>query len=252
MGGIELLFSLVMAAVVGPFVALLLGAAQAVAVAVPPVWLGRTLAGRYGGPALLWALGVLGAGAAVLAGGMAALGSDFLTVWAWSAGLALLPLVAAELWADGDFTQGRAWRELAAIVTVPASVMAVGTASAHALGPFDAPRPSPRLGAHGYVGTWSGGGGWLRLEVGGRAVVTRVPYQQDMEERTCTGEGTWSFREARADDSEGVDLSLPCSPQWLHSWEVAGTADRPELFLLIGDPDYADVRVLRKHEGVSR
>lgn len=47
----------------------------------------------------------------------------------------------------------------------------------------------------------------------------------------------------------GVALTVPDCKEAELRWEVAGTEERPELFVLMGDPDAGEVTVLRKQTG---
>lgn len=65
----------------------------------------------------------------------------------------------------------------------------------------------------------------------------------------CSGRGTWKPVEEDRIDRAGVFLAVPDCEGAQRMWQVAGTDERPELFVLLGDPDSGNVVVLRKRAG---
>jgi hypothetical protein len=76
---------------------------------------------------------------------------------------------------------------------------------------------------------------------------------EDVE--VCDGTGTWSLdMEGReelwsgqgAEDRDGVVVRLDggCGEQTY--WTIGGTEREPELFVLFGDPDAGDLRILKQ------
>lgn len=92
-------------------------------------------------------------------------------------------------------------------------------------------------------------GDGVRLELGARGEVTarELPVHDGFDVvRRCSGHGTWKPVEAALDGRAGVAVSVPGCEDAESVWQVAGTRERPELFVLMGDPDAGDVAVLRK------
>ncbi|GGV76857.1 hypothetical protein GCM10010294_43540 [Streptomyces griseoloalbus] len=113
----------------------------------------------------------------------------------------------------------------------------------------------PKLSAGQLAGVWRGDdGAVLRLLPGGRAESTALPARGAFDDApdaedfvVCEGSGTWSpDTPDRAGERDGVLLSLDgdCGRETV--WTIGGTADDPELFVLFGDPDAGDLRVLTR------
>ncbi|CAL9498115.1 hypothetical protein SUDANB6_03389 [Streptomyces sp. enrichment culture] len=137
-----------------------------------------------------------------------------------------------------------------------------GLLAADRMGLIDTYEP-PVLPAARLAGTWYGeDGAVLRLESGGRAVLTRLPEQPGSSEgradeafAVCDGTGTWSLdREGRADlhpgDGPGARDGVAVRPGGgcgqVTYWTIGGTGRRPELFVLFGDPDAGDLHILTR------
>lgn len=101
-----------------------------------------------------------------------------------------------------------------------------------------------RRGAHGSS---------LRLSPGGRAGPTRLPAHGGVDEEgdfaLCDGTGTWTCEQSGDfpdTDRDGV-LVRPgggCGQETYGT--VGGTEQDPELFVLFGDPDAGDLRILTR------
>ncbi|MEU9351644.1 hypothetical protein AB0D65_11670 [Streptomyces griseoloalbus] len=114
---------------------------------------------------------------------------------------------------------------------------------------------APKLSAGQLAGVWRGDdGAVLRLLPGGRAEGTALPAQGTSGESpdaqdfvVCEGAGTWRLgTPERAGERDGVLLRLDggCGRETV--WTIGGTADAPELFVLFGDPDAGDLRILTR------
>ncbi|SDM72180.1 hypothetical protein SAMN04487981_102375 [Streptomyces sp. cf386] len=109
----------------------------------------------------------------------------------------------------------------------------------------------PRLTADELTGVWRGeDGAVLRLHPGGRAELTDLPTESESGDwlaeppfAVCEGTGTWLLdREGR--DGVVVRLDGGCGRQT--RWTIGGTERDPELFVLFGDPDAGDLRILKR------
>lgn len=109
----------------------------------------------------------------------------------------------------------------------------------------------PKLSLQQLTGAWRGEGGTvLRLHPDGRAELTALPTESESRDwlddppfAVCDGTGTWHpERENR--DAVAVRPGGGCGQQT--NWTIGGTKDRPELFVLFGDPDAGDLRILTR------
>ncbi|WP_455351139.1 hypothetical protein [Streptomyces sp. SYSU K217416] len=251
-GGFGVLLVMGCLCLAAPVVLPAAGYMQAMLYAAPAAGVGRVLARRLPGPGLLWGL-VAAAGLSGLLALPVSLfrGVPYLRAWGWLALFGVLPALSVALFHNRTVTE-KAIRKRIALVTgvVVLAVLwagVIGLATGHLSG-----YEPPKLSRDDLVGVWHGQheAGAMRLESGGRAVVSGVPYEAE-ENRfadpapRCTGEGTWEHRSATTYQRAGVDVTVTgCAG--LGGWEVAGSDARPELFVLVGDPDAGDVRVLRK------
>ncbi|MEV5608009.1 hypothetical protein [Streptomyces sp. NPDC052225] len=113
----------------------------------------------------------------------------------------------------------------------------------------------PHLTTAELAGVWRGeDGAELRLTSGGRARAVRLPYDYEWDAdsasgesslKRCEGGGTWRWTDS--DDfvagDPGIDLDA-CDTTL--TWTIGGTAERPELYYLFGDPDSGELRILRR------
>ncbi|MER5596726.1 hypothetical protein [Streptomyces sp. NPDC002265] len=197
-------------------------------------------------------LGVLWAAAAAL-------------LWDWpfgatalvSAGLGVLPVLAVAHARRRARTGARAWGTWdlwwrAGAASVALFVLAVaGGAGATGTGLVRTYEP-PSLSADRLAGVWRGeDGAVLRLRPDGRAGLSRVPAQPVFgtadDFTVCDGTGTWAFETDREEDGRDavvVRLGGGCGQET--SWTVGGTARSPELFVLLGDPDAGELRILKR------
>ncbi|MFI5689189.1 hypothetical protein [Streptomyces sp. NPDC051636] len=115
----------------------------------------------------------------------------------------------------------------------------------------------PKLTTTELTGVWHGtDGAELRLRPGGRAEAGRLPAEpadEDWRRRdyvTCEGSGTWE-PDADADNAgrDGVLVRLDGDCGEDTHWSISGSEDAPELFVLFGDPDGGELRILKRTSG---
>ncbi|MEV6577426.1 hypothetical protein AB0M92_04570 [Streptomyces sp. NPDC051582] len=186
-------------------------------------------------------------GAAALAAayaGLAAEGWDLPYGWTllWIAGPGVLPVVAASYARHRSLGWTATTARVGAATGIALLVCAFG-AFLQERTAFGAYEP-PRLARGQYAGDWIGGGGayTLRLGENGEAVAGGMPLVAPSGSwDTCSGTGWWKFEPRRESGGlfhrgprDRVALSIDgCGP--MRDWEVAGTAERPELFSVLGD-----------------
>lgn len=173
---------------------------------------------------------------------------------AWIAGTGLLPVTAA--WYAHHRSLG--WGAMAArigAVTGAALLLAVVGGFLQQWTGWHAYEP-PRLDRSRYVGEWIGGGGAYRLRLGedGEAEGDSMPLVDENAGLwdSCSGTGTWTFvpqpeagRPAHGGPRDRITLTIPgCGT--LRDWQAAGTADRPQLFVVKGDPGTPSVITLHR------
>ncbi|MEV7534626.1 hypothetical protein [Streptomyces hydrogenans] len=244
-----------------PFVVALVAIAALVvsAVVVAPLlagagWLGRRCSGREA----WWWVPVSAAAVtavAVAAGGLAGKPGHGAATAVWGVGTVVLAVPA--LIARGLLLPGRPRLSDRSVVGALAlwGTLAVVTAWAVAGAVLEAgvAYEPPRLDEARVAGTWSDGrGGTLTFGADGRATAHRVEvhaFTGDVEPvvRRCTGTGTWWYRSGDEPWSQSVHVAVEgCA---LEPWGVYGSPEHPKIFVYAGDPDVADVYVLRKTDG---
>ncbi|GAB2880772.1 hypothetical protein GCM10027074_56280 [Streptomyces deserti] len=263
-GALGLLCMAVFAPVVLPVAGLLHATAQMAPAAV----LAHLTSGRVRGPE--WARLPLCAAlvGACWAGSAAVLwGRPLITTAPLSAGLGLLPALAVVCVRRRAQVTGRPWSGLgiwfrSALVSFGLCfVVLVGGVVGTASGLIDEYEP-PVLSAGQLTGAWRGpDGAVLRLDPGGRAEVTGLPTENEFNAPSakdftvCDGTGIWFLdREGRHDqylddgpaqrDGVVVRLGDRCGQDTY--WTIGGTAREPELFVLFGDPDAGELRILTR------
>ncbi|MET9884996.1 hypothetical protein ABZZ20_18060 [Streptomyces sp. NPDC006430] len=173
---------------------------------------------------------------------------------AWVAGTGVLPVTAA-WYARHRFLRWGAMAARIGAVTGAALLLTVVGGLLQERTRWHAYEP-PRLERSRYVGDWIGAGGAYRLRLGenGEAVAENLPLVDENSALwdTCSGTGTWTFeprRESGHPASGGprdrVTLTVAGCGR-LRDWQVAGTAVRPELFVLTGDPDALSVITMHR------
>ncbi|MFI8501704.1 hypothetical protein ACIGFK_24870 [Streptomyces sp. NPDC085524] len=243
-GGIAVLFWLFVMCVIGPFIALGLGYVHSL-LFTTPVMAASNLAGvRTRVSAPYWAAPT----AALIAAGYAVplsllADASYAAAFGWIAAVGAPPVVVAVFARMRQVPRGTVRRRAVA----PIAVAVVATFFIGVDVPAYQP---PVLGRADYIGEWAGD--HVRLELGpqGEAVVRRLPVHDGFEVVShCSGRGTWKPVEQAYGDRAGVALAVPGCERAELTWQVAGTAQRPELFVLMGDPDDGETAVLRKQAG---
>ncbi|MFD8882613.1 hypothetical protein ACFV0H_08825 [Streptomyces erythrochromogenes] len=247
-GGAGVLFGFAIAAGVSVPVLLGLGFLHAVVFTRPALALARRT-GR-GAAAVAWLLSASAASALVAW----CAGAPYGSALAWIAGTGVPPLLVAHL-ALRTGTRPGAVVARTSVATPVLVLVALATVSGMSdAGAFDTYEPpSPERAA--YVGEWRGEGNEvIRLYEDGGAAVERVKASGfGGNGASCTGSGTWTARaeEQRYGLRAGVDIEVRSCPRWGKTWEVSGTAARPDLFQWIGDRDTGDLRILRRTGSVE-
>ncbi|MFJ3205073.1 hypothetical protein [Streptomyces sp. NPDC086989] len=242
-GGIGLLFSLVLMCVFGPVVAVILGCAHSLLFTTPVMLASNAVGVRTRISAPWWALpatGLLAAAYAVPISLFAA--TSYGTTFAWIAAFGVLPVgvaVGARM-RQIPSAKVRQWSLGPIVIAVIAAFCFGMTAPVY---------QPPVLERADYIGEWVGDG--VRLELGAQAAVTAagLPIHDGFHVvGRCSGQGTWenAREQAAYGRRAGVVLAIPDCKDAPLRWEVAGTDERPELFVLMGDPDDGEVAVLRK------
>ncbi len=236
-----------------PLVLPVVGLVQALIQSVPAGHLAGFLAARARGPRLAWHLVC----AVLLGVGWAALvtlpwgGSSFAVTALLFGGLGILPVLAV-----GHVRRRPRWgfwgiwfRSGLASVAVCVLVVAVGLAAT--FGGLIKEYEPPHLSAAQVTGVWQGAdGAELRLAADGGARLTGLPTDPgtDPEARrdyvVCDGTGTWELERKTWNGRDGVALSLDGGCGADTFWVIGGSEHDPELFVLFGDPDAGELRVL--------
>ncbi|WP_432080931.1 hypothetical protein [Streptomyces sp. WAC 04229] len=228
-----------------PFVGLLHAAVQI----APAAALARLRPRTSPGPEWAWHL----AASVLIGAGWSALG---LVLWGWPvtdtlpwcAGVGVLPVLVLHSLRGRPWGGGGVWLRSAGASLVLFVVCGVAAASL-----ADDYEP-PQLSAARLAGEWRGEDeGVLRLAPGGRAELTRVPAHTDVDEEgdfsLCDGTGTWTFEQdsqLQDSDRDGVLVRLDGECGQETYWTIGGTERNPELFVLFGDPDAGDLRILTR------
>ncbi|MFJ6074408.1 hypothetical protein ACIQFU_26850 [Streptomyces sp. NPDC093065] len=226
-----------------PFIGLFHAAAQI----APAAALARLRPRTFPGPGWAWHL----AGSVLVGAGWSVLGR---VLWdrpvgdtlPWFAGVGVLPVLVL------DRLRGRTWGGWGVWLRSAGAGLVLfvvcGVPAAALAGDYE----PPRLSAGQLAGEWRDeDGGVLRLVRGGRAELTRVPVHNGVAEEgdfsRCDGTGTWTFErdnEFMDTDRDGVLLRLDGDCGEETYWAIGGTERNPELFVLFGDPDAGDLRIL--------
>lgn len=246
-GGAPAAAGLLCALFFAPFVLPFLGLLHSLLLMWPASALAGRISAGVGGNHLLWSVGLslaLGAGYAGLLG----------PEWWWASATGVLPLLGGA-YAQRHGLGGRrmAGRTTAAAAVASVLVLAAG-AVATANGLIEEYRP-PTLTPAKYQGTWRGGmGAELVLGAHGGATVRNLPREaheaheaDDSGNAVCDGPASWRFEPA--DDTHRDRAVIENHACGEMAWEITGTEARPALFILLGDPDAGDVRILHKQPG---
>ncbi|MFZ3498400.1 hypothetical protein ACODT5_35110 [Streptomyces sp. 5.8] len=239
---IGLILEVAFACVFLPLFAAVAGWVHSTLVTTPVMELSNAVGLRTRISAPRWALPVLVLLAGVYAAPVALLiRTSYLATWGWIAAAGVLP-VGVAVYArmrQRRKLRMRLWTLAATAFAVPAALVA---------GFLMPPYQPPALERGDYVGEWAGSGVRLELDAEGGAMAEKLPVDDGfgVTDR-CSGRGTWEHT-GGSDDGYGPGVALSvaeCEEASLY-WRVAGSEEEPQLFVLIGDPDSGDVRILRK------
>ncbi|WP_399886173.1 hypothetical protein ACGH7X_16930 [Streptomyces sp. BBFR51] len=200
------------------------------------------------GPEWAWHLAgsvLIGAGWSVL--GRVLRGWPVADTLPWCAGVGVLPVLVLHAlrgrpWGGCGVWLGSAGASFALLVVC-------GVAAASLADDYE----PPQLSAGQLAGDWqSANGAVLRLAPGGRAELTRVPHggvDGDDDFTLCDGTGAWTREEGsqwQDTHRDGVLVRLDGDCGQDTYWTIGGTGQHPELFVLFGDPDAGDLRILTR------
>ncbi|MFF4352090.1 hypothetical protein [Streptomyces sp. NPDC001530] len=254
--------------VFGPLFLAVVGLLHAVAHTMPAATLARLATRRVRGPEGAWhlafvaVLGVLWAAVAVVLGV-----SPTSTTALLIAASGVLPALGVAYVRRRERATGHAprsrriWIRSALASFGVCVLVAVAGAVGLSTGLIEEYEP-PKLTAAQLTGVWRGdGGAVLRLRTGGRAEFTALPAQPEFEDVTtkdftrCDGTGSWFLdNEGRYDpyadeggpsERDGVVVHIEDCGHDTY-WTIGGSEAAPELFVLFGDPDSGDLRILKR------
>lgn len=255
--------------VFGPLLLAVLGLLHTAAHTMPAATLARLATRRVRGSEEAWhlafvaVLGVLWAAVAVVLGGVPPTGTTALLV----AASGVLPALGVAYVRRRERATGRVPRSRriwvrSALASFGACVLVAGAGVVGLSTGLIKEYEPPKLSAGQLGGVWRGdGGAVLRLRAGGRAELTALPAQPEFEDVTtkdftrCDGTGSWFLdTEGRYDPyadtgdasrRDGVVVRIEDCGHDTY-WTIGGSAARPELFVLFGDPDSGDLRILKR------
>lgn len=227
----------------------LLGLLHATVQIMPAATLARLRPRAVRGPEWAWRLG----GSVLIGTGWSALGY---AVWGWPvadtlpwfAGVGALPvLVLARL-------RGRPWGSWGVWLRSAGASFVLFVVCGASAAPLAGHYEPPELSDGQLVGDWrDADGGVLRLAPDGQAELTRVPAHNDIDEdgdfSLCDGTGTWTRQggsDFRDTDRDGVLVRLDGECGQETYWTIGGTELKPELFVLFGDPDAGELRIITR------
>ncbi|CAM5481539.1 hypothetical protein SAVIM338S_03293 [Streptomyces avidinii] len=249
-GGLPAILGLLCACVFAPPVLFVLGTIHAALFTVPAMTLSHAAGVRSGIPAPRWALPVLLLLCAAYAAPVSlALGTSYAAAYGWTAGAGAVPVAVAVAARMRQWPKGRVRRRTLAMSGLAALLTVLAGVEAQVMDVLPQYRP-PALAHADYVGEWAGDGTWLVLDEDGSARVLGlpVPDREHEDAGRCMGPGTWSVRQVNR-HRPGIALSVPDCPRAALTWGAGGTTREPELFVMLGDPDGGELRVLRKRAG---
>ncbi|WP_328872109.1 hypothetical protein OHT76_19425 [Streptomyces sp. NBC_00287] len=241
--------------VFAPLVLPVLGLIHALVQSLPAGCLAGLVVARARGPRWAWQL----ACSALIGVGWAALTT---VLWDWPfistallfAAFGILPALAmAYVRRRPRWGFWGVWFRSGLASVVLFVLVGVGGALAGSAGLIKGYEP-PVLSAGQLTGVWRGDdGAVLRLHPDGRAEFTELPTETDMDDwaagqafALCDGTGTWSLKREDGNwDRGGVAVRLDGGCGQDTYWVIGGTEQDPELFVLFGDPDAGDLRILK-------
>ncbi|MFC8347766.1 hypothetical protein [Streptomyces sp. NPDC057280] len=233
---------------------------------MPTLVLARVAARRTRGPEWLWRLGaviLVSVFWVLVMAGWSAPAPGLLAAAGMLAAFGLLPLLAVAYARRRARIKGRAWGFFgvwlrSAAATFGLCVLIVCGAIAAGFAGFLKDYEPPTLSTAQLAGVWRGDdGAVLNLRENGRADFTDLPLEDpdSFEYVRCDGTGTWSVDRDGSDDAylgegpgvrDGVVVRLHGGCDEQTYWTIGGTEREPELFVLFGDPDAGDLRILKK------
>ncbi|MEU1195418.1 hypothetical protein ABZ446_04270 [Streptomyces sp. NPDC005813] len=255
--------------VLGPLLLAALGMLHAAVHTMPAATLARLTTRRAPGPetvrhlASVILLGALWATVAVTLGGLPPTGAPALLL----AVSGILPALGVGYVRRRARATGRAsrvrriWSRSALAALAACALVATAGAVGLSTGLIEEYEP-PALTTAQLVGVWHGdGGAVLRLRSDGRADLTELPAEPEFDDvaqrdfTRCDGTGSWFLdTEGRYDPYAGGDgpevrdgvvvRVKDCGHDTY--WTIGGSESGPELFVLFGDPDSGDLRVLTR------
>ncbi|AQS69080.1 hypothetical protein [Streptomyces pactum] len=242
-------FGMAVALLAAPLVLPFLGVLHATAQIMPAATLARLRLRPSGGPEWVrhLVMSVL-AGTAWSAAGAVLWEWPFTATLLWFAGLGVLPVLGlARLRGRGAGPWGVWLRSAGASVALLA---VVGVSGSVLVGDYE----PPALSAGQLAGEWRGrDGAVLVLRAGGRAESAGLPATRADggagDFTVCDGTGTWSVGRdglAYAPERDGVLVRLDGGCGQETYWTIGGSERDPELFVLFGDPDSGDLRILTR------
>ncbi|MFF8096234.1 hypothetical protein [Streptomyces sp. NPDC016675] len=227
----------------------LLGLLHATVQIMPAATLARLRPRAVRGPEWAWHLGgsvLIGAWWSAL--GYALWGWPVTDTLPWFAGVGALPVLVLARLRGRPWGSGGVWLRSAGASFVLFVVCGVSVA------PLAGHYEPPELSDGQLVGDWrDADGGVLWLAPDGQAELTRVPAHNDVDEdgdfSLCDGTGTWTRQggsDFRDTDRDGVLVRLDGECGQETYWTISGTELKPELFVLFGDPDAGELRIVTR------
>jgi hypothetical protein len=242
---------------VGPLLLAVAGWAHAGAYTLPVTLAARAATRRrLPGPEWAWTAGCLAVLGAVYAAGAAFLfDTAYLSAWLWIVASGVLPALSVAYWRrkSASSPKPRIWRRTSvAGAGLVGAVFVLGVA-ATLVGVIREYEP-PNLTERQLVGIWKGrdDGAAIRLHPDGRAELESVPYEGRDYKFTsdplsrCTGSGTWRRTDDPSLGERPVVEFTVGGCELLTEWTIGGSEAEPELFVLFGDPDSGDLRIVDK------
>ncbi|MFJ8534129.1 hypothetical protein [Streptomyces sp. NPDC093591] len=250
-------FGLVCMLLFMPLILPVLGILHAAAHIGPADALARLAANRLRGPRWAWhLLGTTAVGAVWAALTTALWNWPFSHTAAALAALGVLPVLGLGYVRARARATGRPWRTWdvwlrSALLSVALFMLVIAVAVPATVAGLIEEYEPPKLSAEQIAGVWRGeDGAVLRLDTGGRVRASRLPAQSKSGDwypdasDVCDGTGSWSPGEQSGRRAVVVRLDGECGRDTY--WTIGGTEDEPELFVLFGDPDAGDLRILTR------
>lgn len=251
-GGAPAAVGLLCMCLFAPPVLFVLGTLHAALFTVPVMTLSDAAGRRTRIPAPRWALPALLLLCAAYAWPVSLMGdTSYAAGYGWTAGAGAVPVAVAVAARMRQWPKARVRRRTLAMSGLAVLLTVLAGIGAQVTDVLPQYRP-PALEQADYVGEWAGDGTWLVLGEDGTARVLGLPVKDSENDWAndeigrCMGGGTWRAMGATRSARAGIELSVADCAKGELRWGTAGTAQEPELFVMIGDPDDGELRVLRK------